>query len=482
MILNPVMFKDQEFIALFIKIAVPIALQNLFVSSLGIIDTLMVGQVSQTAIAAVGLANQVFFLLNFTLFGINSGAAIFTAQYWGARDVAGIRKVMGMCLLLGFSACAFFSMFALGFPTQALSFYSADPAVVELGSGYLRIVGFSYAATTLTLCLTTILRSTGTIRLPVFVAIATLCLNTGLNYLLIYGNYGFPKLGVQGAAIATSIARILECAVLLVYIYFPRGRLAATAMPGFISQPHTDVLVPAREPRMPAAASPRELLAFDRRFLGIYFRITAPVILNEVLWSLGTSLYLAIYAHVGTVAVAAYSVAITILNLSAVIFVGISSACGVLVGNAIGAGQLDKAYLYARRCLAIGGGLAVVVGTILFFGRDLALSVYSLTPSGTQAASDVLAVLSIAVIYRAFNPTIIVGILRSGGDVRFSGVLDVSAVWLVALPLAYLGAFVFHLPIQWVVLCVLSEGLFKMVIGLFRVASRKWINNLIRTD
>ncbi len=205
------------------------------------------------------------------------------------------------------------------------------------------------------------------------------------------------------------------------------------------------------------------------------------MILNEVLWSLGTSLYSAIYAHVGTEAVAAYSVAMTILNLSAVIFVGISSACGVLVGNAIGAGQPDKAYLYARRCLAIGGVLAVGVGTILFFGRDLALSVYSLTPSGTQAASDVLAVLSIAVFYRAFNPTIIVGILRSGGDVRFSGVLDVCAVWLVALPLAYLGAFVFHLPIQWVVLCVLSEGLFKMIIGLYRVASKKWINNLVRT-
>ena len=455
MILIPDMFKDKEFIALFIKIAIPIALQNLFVSSLGIIDTLMVGQVSETAIAAVGLANQAFFLLNFTLFGITSGAAIFTAQYWGARDIAGIRKVMGMCLLLGFTACAFFSMIALGFPTQALNFYSADPAVIELGSGYLRIVGFSYVATTITLCLTTILRSTGYIRLPVIVAIATLCLNTGLNYLLIFGNFGFPKLGVQGAAVATSIARILECAALLVYVYLSRS---------------------------PAAASPRELVAFDRGFLGIYFRITAPVILNEVLWSLGTSFYSAIYAHVSTESVAAYNVAMTILNLSAVLFVGITTACGVLVGNAIGAGELDKADLYARRCLWIGGWLAVGVGLIVFFGRNVALSVYTLTPSGTQAASDVLAVLAIAVIYRAFNPTIIVGILRSGGDTRFSAILDVSAVWVVALPLAYLGAFVFHLPIQWVVLCVLSEGLFKMIFGLIRVGSKKWINNLIRAD
>src|SRR5512132_3604953 len=153
------MTTDKAFITQFIKIAVPIALQNLFVSSLGIIDTLMAGQIGETAIASVGLANQIYFLLNTTLFGINSGAAIFTSPYWGARDIPGIRKVMGLGLLLGFSMCGLFSLIALGFPTQALAFYSADPAVIALGSSYLRIVGISYMATTATLCLTTVLRS-----------------------------------------------------------------------------------------------------------------------------------------------------------------------------------------------------------------------------------------------------------------------------------------------------------------------------------
>ena len=180
----------------------------------------------------------------------------------------------------------------------------------------------------------------------------------------------------------------------------------------------------------------------------------------------------------GTEAVAAYSVAVTILNLACVLFTGISTACGILVGNAIGAGQLERAFQYARRSLLLGGGLALGIGTVLFLGRDLALSVYSLSPSGMQAARDVLGVLSFAVVFRAFNPTIIVGILRSGGDTRFSAVLDVGAVWLVALPLAYLGAFVLELPIAGVVVCVLSEGLFKMIIGLFRVRSGKWINNI----
>jgi putative MATE family efflux protein len=449
------MFKDKEFYLPFIRIAIPIALQNLFISSLGIVDTLMVSQLGETSIAAVGLANQIFFLLNFALFGINSGAAIFTAQYWGARDVAGIRRVLGVCLLLGLSACVLFTFVALAFPTQAVGFYSADPQVVALGSQYLSIVGFSYLATTLTLCYITILRSTGVIRFPVAVGIATLCLNTGLNYLLIFGNFGFPRLGVQGAALATSIARVLECLAILGYTYLSRS---------------------------PAAAKPREMVGFAPSYLKMYFGVTAPVVVNEILWSLGTSFYSAIYAHVGTEAVAAYNVAITIINLSAVLFTGISTACGVLVGNAIGAGQLERAYQHARRSLVMGGALAVVIGVFVFLTRDLTLSIYNLTPSGAQAARDVLGVLCIVVVYRAFNPTIIVGILRSGGDTRFSAVLDVAAVWLVALPLAYAGAFVLELPIALVVACAMAEGLFKMVIGLFRVRSKKWINNLVQVS
>ncbi len=281
------MFKDKEFFQSLIRIALPIALQTLFVASLGIVDTVMVGQLGDASIAAVGLANQIFFLLNFTLFGINSGAAIFTAQYWGARDVPAIRKVLGVCLMLGLAACALFSVLALGFPRLALGFYSSDPLVIDLGSAYLQIVGISYLATTLTLCYTAILRSTGVIRLPVIFGIAALCVNTGLNYLLIYGNFGFPRLGVQGAAVATSIARILECVALLGYAYLSRS---------------------------PAAARPRELAAFDAQYLKIYFHVTIPVVINEMLWSLGTSFYSAIYAHVGTEAVAAYSVAVTSLT------------------------------------------------------------------------------------------------------------------------------------------------------------------------
>jgi putative MATE family efflux protein len=445
------MLRDKAFLNPFIKIVIPISLQFLFVSSLGIVDTMMVGQLGSTAIAAVSLANQVFYLLNFTLFGVHTGAAIFTAQYWGNGDIPGIRRVLGVCLMIGFAACALFSILALVIPAQSVGFYTQDPEVIALGSEYLRIVGLSYLATMITVCFTSVLRSVGRIRVPVFISIATICLNTLLNYLLIFGHLGLPRLGVVGAATATSIARVVECLAILLYVYLSRS---------------------------PAAASIKELTRIDRRFWGVYLGVAAPVVANEVLWAIGTSLYNAVYAHIGTDQVAAVSVAITILNLASVIFNGISTACGIMVGNAIGAGQPEKAFLVAKRSLILGGGLALVVGFFLFILRFALIDLYQLQGLTRQYAYDVLGVLSFAVIFRAFNPTIIVGTLRSGGDVRFSALLDVGAVWLVGVPLAFLGGYVLNLPIHWVVVCALGEGLSKSVIGLRRVASKKWMRNL----
>ncbi len=447
------MLRDKTFLNPFIKIVLPIALQYLFISSLGIVDTMMVGSQGATAIASVSLATQVFFLLNFTLFGVQTGAAIFTAQYWGNGDIAGIRRVLGVCLTIGFIACGIFSILALGFPAEALGFYTADTQVIALGSQYLRIVGLSYAATTITACYTSALRSVGRIRMPVLIGILTLCLNTALNYLLIFGHLGFPQMGVVGAAVATTIARVLECVGLLLYTYLSRS---------------------------PLAASLKELTRIDRRFWGVYLGVAAPVVANEVLWSVGTSLYNAVYAHIGTEQLAAVSVATTLLNLASVIFNGISTACGIMVGNAIGAGQPEKAFMVAKRSLILGGGLAVVVGTGLFLARFAAIDLFQLNAVTRQYAVDVLGVLSFAVIFRAFNPTIIVGTLRSGGDVRYSALLDVGAVWLVGVPLAFLGGYVLQLPIQWVVACALGEGLSKSIIGLRRVASKKWMHDLTR--
>lgn len=211
MVLFVTMLRDKAYLSTLFRIAIPIIVQNLISSSLNLVGVVMIGQIGDQSVAAVGLGNQVFFILNFVLFGISSGSAIFTAQFWGRRDIPSIRRVLGFCLGMGLLGSLIFTVIAVFFPEAALRVYTSDPAVVALGTGYLRIVGLSYIATAVTFSYSSVLRSTGDVKVPTVVSTAALSFNMLLSYLLIFGRFGFPTLGVQGAGLATCILRLLEC-------------------------------------------------------------------------------------------------------------------------------------------------------------------------------------------------------------------------------------------------------------------------------
>jgi putative MATE family efflux protein len=278
-----------------------------------------------------------------------------------------------------------------------------------------------------------------------------LSINTVLNYLLIFGNFGFPKMGVEGAAIATLIARSLECVTLLTLTY----RL-----------------------RTPVAARLNELLGFNRDFILRYLKIALPVMFNEMMWSLGITVYNIVYARIGTESIAAVNISATIENMAFVLFIGISNAAAIMIGKRIGANEEDKAFIYGRRTLILGMAGAVLVGLIILVGKDAILSLYQISETARLYASLILTITSFVLWIRVSNMIMIVGIFRSGGDTRFSFVLDVGSVWLVGVPFALIGAFVFHLPVYGVVLMIMAEEVVKMLIGFWRFSSRKWINNL----
>jgi putative MATE family efflux protein len=445
------LFRDSTYFKTLMRIAVPIASQHFITSSLNAVDVIMIGQLGETAVAAVGLANQVFFLLILLLFGISSGAAMFTAQFWGKEDIESIHKVLGIGLMLGIASSLLFSFAALVFPEFILSIYSKDPAVIALGSTYLRRVALSYVFTSITFSFASVLRSTENVKLPMFVSIVALSINTVLNYLLIFGNFGFPKMGVEGAAIATLIARSLECVTLLTLTY----RL-----------------------RTPVAARLSELLGFNRDFILRYLRIALPVMFNEMMWSLGITVYNIVYARIGTESIAAVNISATIENMAFVLFIGISNAAAIMIGKRIGANEEDKAFIYGRRTLILGMVGAVLVGLIILVGKDAILSLYQISETARLYASMILTITSFVLWIRVSNMIMIVGIFRSGGDTRFSFILDVGSVWLVGVPFALIGAFVFHLPVYGVVLMIMAEEVVKMLIGFWRFSSRKWINNL----
>ncbi|UCH58333.1 MAG: MATE family efflux transporter [Anaerolineales bacterium] len=444
-------FRDREYFSRLFSLAFPIALQNFVMSSLNMVGIMLIGQLGETPVAAVGLANQLFFLLTLSLFGISSGAAMFTAQLWGKGDIPNIRRVLGFCLLFSLGVALIFMGVALLAPGAALRLYSQDPLVIVTGSGYLRIFGWSYLFMAITFSYAAVLRSIGDVKRPLFVSTGALVLNTLLSYGLILGKLGFPALGVQGAALAALIARILECLVLLLLTYWHRS---------------------------PVAAGLGELLRIDKSFVWRVIKPVLPVWLNELLWSLGVTTYYAIYAHIGTDSVAAMNIAASIDSLALVVFVGIGNACAILVGNRIGAGEEDLAYRYAARSLVLGIAAAILIGGLVLLASQPILSFYKVAPGVIEYSRRILLVIALFLWVRVSNMILIIGIFRSGGDTRFSLTVDGGLIWLVGVPAAYLGAFVLHLPIYWVYLLVMSDELTKFVIGLFRFASRKWIHNL----
>jgi len=445
------LFGNREYYEALLKIALPVAFQNLIMSSLNMVSMIFIGQLGETSVAAIALANQVFFLLQLALFGLFSGSAMFTAQLWGRRNLVGIHKVLGLSLSLGVLVAALFTVIALVFPEQFLRIYSKDERVIALGAEFLRTFGPAYFFITVTFCFASVLRSTGQVRLPVLVSTGALVLNTLLSWVLIFGMAGIPKMGLQGAALAGLIARILECSTLISIIYLQKS---------------------------PIAASPLQMFGFERSFVGRVLKSILPVTAQEVAWSLGITSFNAIYARIGTDAIAAMNIVGTIEQMGMVLVFALGMGSSVLVGNLIGAEEYAKAYQYAGWTLRLAIAMGLVVGGGLLVFSPLLLTLYKVNPQVIQYARAVLTILACLVWMRAANTILIVGILRSGGDTGFSFFMETGTMWCVGVPLAWMGAFIFGLPVYWVYVLAMMDELTKFIIGNWRYYSHRWIHNL----
>lgn len=446
---------DPEYFRELLAIGLPIAAQSFLFSSLNLVGVLMIGQLGEAEVAAVGLAGQMSFLLNLTLFGVTSGAAMFTAQLWGRRDVVNIRRVLGFCLILGMGAALLLSLIALVFPEFFLGLYSNDPEVVRLGSEYLRIWGWVFPFIAVSAGYGSILRSIGEVRLPVVVSAAALILTMLLTYLFVFGIGPIPAMGVRGAALAALVARLLECAVLLRQVY--RGRSEALAT---------------------AAASLKQMFSISREFALKVLRPALPVLVNELLWSVGITTYSAIYGRMGTESIAAYNVANTFDGLAIVLFIGLANATAIMIGNQIGANRHDQAFRYALRSWMVAVSFGVVVGILLATFSPLLLGFYNVSPEVKDTIRRLLMMISLFLWMRTSNMLNYVGIFRAGGDTRFAFVMDGLVIWAVGVPLAALAAFVLHLPIYYVYLFVMSEEAIKFLVSIWRLFSRRWIHDL----
>ncbi len=449
-------FKDPEYYRVLFRLALPIASQNLVSASLTLIATLFIGQLGETAVASVSLANQVFFLVNLMVFGTVSGCAIFIAQLWGKKDVHNIHRVVSLMVKLALLVAVFFTVIAFFFPETVLHIYSNDPEVIERGGRFLQIICWTYIFYATTMVFSTASRSTGNVRLPLFVSTTALGIEIVLAFPLIFGlkAIGLPALGIDGFAIAALVARILECGAMLFFTY--------------------------RDQLNPVRVELRELLDWDPKFVATVLKPVLPVIGNETLWSFGITAYNAIYGHVGTDAVAAMNMVATIEQIAFVLFQGVGTATSIMVGNLIGKKEREKAFTYGGRSLALQAGSAVVMGLLVYLFAGNIFQLYKVSPNVIAEARAILVVLALGIWIKATNHVIIIGILRAGGDTRFSLVLDGMVIWFVGVPATALGAFLFHLPIWYVYALTFTEEIVKASIGLWRYYSRRWINDMTR--
>ena len=444
--------KDKIFLKSMLAIAVPIALQNLITSSLNMVDTLMISSLGQASIAAVGLANQLFFFYILITFGINSGSSIFIAQYWGKEDIPSIRKVLGLALSISTIVGVIFTIAAFFFPEFIMSIFIKEPEVIKLGSDYLKIVSLSYIVTALSFAYSVALRTTGRPNVPMKISAISFVTNTVLNYVLIFGKFGFPTMGVKGAAWGTVIARIIEICIILYTVYSTKGVLAASL---------------------------NELSSWSKEFVSKYLKTTYPVILAEGFWSLGQVMYSIAYARIGEEATAAVQITNTIQNIFFVVVRGLSNACTVMVGNKIGGGDEIEAYEYAKKFMIISTIVGLILGLILATTPSLALMLFrGLDPNLYEVSRKLLVVMGLTFVIRVFNTTAIVGVLRGGGDTQYAMVLDIWTVWIVGVPLAFIGALYLKLPVHYVFVLVTLEEVLKVVITIPRILSKKWIRNI----
>lgn len=435
-----------------ITVALPIATQSLIMSSLSLVDNLMIGQLGEQELAAVGLSNQLFFVQWMVLFGFTSGCATFFAQFFGSGDLLSIRRVAGFAITVCFCASLLFFLPAWFAPEMVLRIFIEDPETIAMGAAYMKVVSFTLLTTCFTVPLTSMLRATQQTHLPMKISIVTFTANTLLCYALLFGKFGAPALGVMGAAYAILTARLLEVALTFLVVFGLRNSVAGKL---------------------------RDFFTFGPDLVRRILRNAVPTTVNEAMWGLGMALYNAAYGRLGITAFASIQASNTINSLFILAVFSLGDAILILVGQQIGQRQMDQAYDLARRLIVLGVKLGAVSGLLLILVSRFLIGLFEFTPEGHRYAILILLIYGLFMPIKVFNGINITGSLRAGGDTKYAMIVETTCVWAIGLPLVFLGALTWSLPVYLVVLLAQAEEVSKAVVLFLRFRSKRWLNNVI---
>lgn len=439
-------------------VTVPIALQNFMDVAVSSADVIMLSFVSQDALSASSLAGQIAFVLQMLLYGISSGASVLSAQYWGKGDSRTVERVMGLSLRISILIGLAFTLAAALFPQWLMRIYTDDPTLISEGILYLRAVSASYVLGGFATVYLSVMRSVELVKLSAMVHCSAVLMNVALNACFIFGLGPFPKLGIAGVALATSITRAIEVTVCLLH-----SRLCR------IIRLHL-----------------KDLVARGGELLRDFVRYAVPSAANDIIWGLAFSVYSIILGHLSNDIVAANSVASVVRNLGTVVCFGVSSSAAIILGKAMGDNHLDEARVYASRFAKLSVWSALAGGLVILLCRPLVLNFMYLYVTVTDVVRSELSIMllinSYYIMGASVNTMLICGIFRAGGDVKFGLICDIFAMWAYAVPVGLLCAFVFKIPEMWVYFVLCLDEFVKMPFIIRHYKQRGWLQNITREN
>ena len=417
------LFKDKGFWKTALKLAVPVALQNMLTSSFTLADTLLVSNLGETALSSVGMVGQWGWLMTMVLVGFSSGTTVFVSQFWGIRDIKRIRSTCGIALISVLAVSGVFSAVSIIAPSYVLRMFNSDAAIINEGVKYLLCVVYSYTAVAITNILSAVLRSVEKVKLPMYVSAFTTVLNIILDYCMIFGKFGFPEMGIKGAAIATSVSAWAGVVLIVT-----------------VSLIQKNILI----------APPREIFGFSKREFAVFYKKAMPVVFNESMWGLGTFAFNIIFGNMGYEYFASLTILRSFENIAFIFFIGLCSASSVMIGKSVGKGKIERGIEDSKRFAVIVPAAAVIVGIFIFIFRKQLIGIFNLSSNISKVTLDtamiIMAIYAFELPVRMIPYIQVVGIFRSGGDTVTGVKYDLCTLWFMSLPATLVAVYLLKAP------------------------------------
>lgn len=468
-----------------------VALQNIIAYSVNMADNIMLGTYSQAALSGAATVNQVFFMIQQFAISFGNALVALAAQYWGQNRVKPIRTLAGITLKVGVAVSVILVVICAVIPQGIVRIFTNDADIVSEGSKYLLIIMWTFLLYIITNILMAALRAVGTVNISFYISIVSLVVNVGINYVLIFGKFGLPEMGIRGAAIGTLIARIIELIIVLVYLAkFDKKLNLFRRVEDEGYDATTDGVVESVGPAEGSAAiaqpgSKKDFALnwlFDNNkdlwkdFLKVYF----PIFCATVLWGVSVPMQTAILGHMSADAIAANSVATTFYQYLKVIVVAMSSTSAVMIGQSIGRGDMARIKSDGRTLSVIDVVIGLILGVLLVILKNPLLSLYDLNPNAMRLAGNLILIMAVIMVGMSYQMPVSFGIIQGGGDTKFTMAMNLISTWCIVMPLSFMAAYWWKWPVEWVVVVVQSDQIFKCLPTWLHFRKYTWMKKLTR--